>query len=326
MRTGNSSVARRATFGRSKPLPLENRSSVSSKPAASGAWSRWFPWTEGPRIPAHSLAETLDGGQAFRWNRAGAYFEGSWAQFRLRLKPGAGESILCSLPVKAERKAYLHALAEYFNLSTDFDAMADALPWRSDPVLRTALEAFPRLRILCQPVDETLFCFLCSSTKQVPQIKAICESVAAQAGTPQLQGGKALPSWEQIRTVGEDRLRACKLGYRARYIYASARLLAEDPDFFNRLRSMETQAAREALMQLPGVGRKIADCVLLFGLGRHEAFPIDTWIQRILARAYGLNGWSPDQHQQFASAHFGPAAGLAQQYLFAAARAGKILL
>jgi N-glycosylase/DNA lyase len=72
------------------------------------------------------------------------------------------------------------------------------------------------------------------------------------------------------------------------------------------------------------VGRKIADCTLLFGAGRLEAFPIDTWIEKILVRAYGLDGWSLNQLQDFARIHFGDGAGLAQQYLFAAARAGVI--
>ncbi|MAS97744.1 MAG: DNA-binding protein, partial [Kiritimatiellaceae bacterium] len=80
------------------------------------------------------------------------------------------------------------------------------------------------------------------------------------------------------------------------------------------------------LMQLPGVGEKIADCVLLFGLGRMESFPIDTWIEKILIRFYQLEGYSKNQLQQFARAHFGANAGYAQQFLFSAARSEEIMI
>ncbi|MGB0745205.1 MAG: DNA-binding protein, partial [Opitutales bacterium] len=179
-------------------------------------------------------------------------------------------------------------------------------------------------RILRQPLGETLFSFLCSSTKQIPQIKAICEAVADDLGDRLPDGSAALPSWPQLAAAGEERLRAAKLGYRARYIHQTAVYLAENPDYLNLTEQAPTEVARVRLMHLPGVGRKIADCTLLFGMARLEAFPIDTWVQKILTRAYGLKGWKNEQLLDFARAHFGPSAGLAQQYLFAAARAGII--
>jgi len=74
-------------------------------------------------------------------------------------------------------------------------------------------------------------------------------------------------------------------------------------------------------MELPGVGAKVADCVLLFGAGKLEAFPVDTWILKAMAKRYDLTGWKPDQITHFGRQHFGPLAGLAQQYLFAYERA-----
>ena len=80
---------------------------------------------------------------------------------------------------------------------------------------------------------------------------------------------------------------------------------------------MAQDSAKARLMELPGVGEKVADCVLLFGAGRLEAFPVDTWILKSLARRYHLTGWKPAQVAHFGRTHFGPLAGLAQQYLFA---------
>ena len=87
---------------------------------------------------------------------------------------------------------------------------------------------------------------------------------------------------------------------------------------------METPALLEELQALPGVGPKVAACVALFGFGRLDCFPVDTWVVQALGDAYGLRGWKPAQLERFGQAHFGAAAGLAQQYLFAAARHGRL--
>jgi N-glycosylase/DNA lyase len=280
-------------------------------------------WPEAPTLHQQTLAEILEGGQAFRWNLENGVFEGRWAHHVLRLRQ-AGPQIELSVPEGVNTRATAEAFCEYLALHTDFAALTDALPWRSDPVLRTAIAAFPGLRILRQPLAETLFAFLCSSTKQIPQIKSICETVARDLGDALADGSHALPTWAQLAEGGEARLRRAKLGYRARYIHETAVFLQERPDYLQSIEDAPTELARKLLMALPGVGRKIADCMLLFGAGRLEAFPIDTWVQKILARAYGLEGWKVDQLLDFARIHFGPSAGLAQQYLFAAARAGLI--
>jgi N-glycosylase/DNA lyase len=112
-------------------------------------------------------------------------------------------------------------------------------------------------------------------------------------------------------------LRACLLGFRARYIAETARFLAANPGWLDETETLPYAAAKERLCLLPGVGEKVADCVLLFGAGRLEAFPVDVWILKTLARRYGLDGWRTPHLTQFGRVHFGPLAGLAQQYLFA---------
>jgi N-glycosylase/DNA lyase len=128
---------------------------------------------------------------------------------------------------------------------------------------------------------------------------------------------RALPTWEALREVDESELRACKLGFLARHVHAIARWLAARPGWLEETASLPYAEAKARLVELPGVGAKIADCVLLFGAGRLEAFPVDVWVLRAMARRYGLAGWSPVQVAQFGRVHFGPLAGLAQQYLFA---------
>jgi N-glycosylase/DNA lyase len=112
-------------------------------------------------------------------------------------------------------------------------------------------------------------------------------------------------------------LRACLLGFRAKFISQTALFLAANPGWLEETETLPYAAAKERLCSLPGVGEKIADCVLLFGAGKLEAFPVDVWILKTMARRYGLDGWKPAQVTQFGRAHFGPLAGYAQQFLFA---------
>ena len=114
---------------------------------------------------------------------------------------------------------------------------------------------------------------------------------------------------------------SCFALLRARYIHQTAQFIAANPGWLEETEALPYTEAKARLVTLPGVGEKVADCVLLFGAGRLEAFPVDVWILKTMAARYGLDGWKPAQVAQFGRAHFGPLAGLAQQYLFAWERA-----
>jgi len=272
------------------------------------------------------LAELLDGGQAFRWHRQPAdTWIGQWSHHAVALRLDDGGRLHWRELTAAEPEQTATALLAYLNLADDHSAAAlDALPWRSDPHLRAAMAAFPGLRILRQPLGETLLAFLCSATKQIVQIKQMLALLAKHHGTPakchtlyDTSRGPRLPTWEQLAQVPEAELRKCQLGFRARYIAQTAAVIAAQPDWLTETEAADYPTAKQRLMSLPGVGEKVADCVALFGLGHLEAFPVDTWIIKAMARRYGLAGWSPRQIAHFGRVHFGPAAGLAQQYLFA---------
>jgi N-glycosylase/DNA lyase len=286
-------------------------------------FGEWQPWDNAPEWSQVGFEETINGGQAFRWQPINEGYEGRWGENVIRLRYIDGKTQFAT-PYGSDNTKARSALETYFAVDTDFAKLSDSLPWRNDPILKTSIQHFRGLRILRQPFAETLFCFLCSSTKQIPQIKAICEAVALDLGESLNDGSQALPTWSAIADAGEESLRKAKLGYRARYIYQSACFLQDNPDWLEKTEASPTAIARERLMQLPGVGRKIADCTLLFGAGRLDAFPIDTWVEKILSRSYQLENWKLPQLQDFARIHFGDTAGYAQQYLFAAARSGII--
>jgi N-glycosylase/DNA lyase len=293
------------------------------RPAAEIAWSAWQPFRPPVALSAAVLAEILDGGQAFRWHGpvgpetvAAPVWSGLWGTCTAQLRLTGG-ILEWRAPANLARRVG-PALPRYLALDRDWTALADRLPWRSDPHLATCLAAFPGLRLLRQPFGETLLGFLCSATKQIVQIKQMLALLAARHGQEIGTGiSPRLPSWPELAALPEADLRGCQLGFRARFIHQTARFLAAHPGWLEATEAAPYPEAKARLLTLPGVGEKVADCVLLFGAGRLEAFPVDTWVLKSLARRYGLAGWKPSQVAQFGRAHFGPLAGLAQQYLFA---------
>ena len=319
----------------------------------------------GPVPEPAVLAETLDGGQAFRWNRIEGraeapvrqtqgpepvegvsqprsiddpVYRGQWSDCLAEVRLHSGRIEWRAPAAITSRVAA--AIGPYFAAERDFHALADGLPWRSDAHLAACLQAFPGLRLLHQPFGETLLGFLCSATKQIVQIKQMLALLAERHGAPCSEVGptwrvgrnnrsdpggltesalpfRSLPTWLELATIPERELRACLLGFRAKFIHETAQFLAAHPGWLEETEHLPYAAAKERLCSLPGVGEKIADCVLLFGAGRLEAFPVDVWILRTMTERYGLHGWKPAQVAHFGRTHFGPLAGLAQQYLFA---------
>ena len=290
---------------------------------AAAEWTSWRPLRLAEGLPDALLAEQLDGGQSFRWNRQA---DGSWVGVfgstvaALRAGPQGLEwrGLKGAPPAENALRAYLDAEGAQARL-------AEALPWRSDPVLRAAREAFAGLRILRQDPHEALVGFLCSSNKRILQIRVMVAALADRLGEPLGGGFRALPTWQAIAAADDAVLRACSLGYRAAYLRGTAERLRRRPRWAEEFAALETPRLLAELQALTGVGPKVAACVALFGFGRLESFPVDTWVVQALAEAYGLRGWKPAQLEQFGRTHFGEAAGLAQQYLFSAARHGRLV-
>lgn len=289
------------------------------------AWSPWRPTTRPVKISALVLAETLKGGQAFRWQRVkeldGEIWQGVWQDCVARVRSGSKDTLEWSTPVDLKNAAAL--VEDYFATEVDFDALADQLPWRTDAVMEKRIRAWPGLRLLRQPLGETLLAFICSSAKQIPHIAQLCERMAQNFGEPIWGEVRAMPTWAKLAEVHESELRACSLGYRAAFVKHTAIKLGETPGWEKKIKAAPYAEAHAWLAELPGVGPKIADCVLLFGAAKFEAFPVDTWILQAMAERYGLDGWRPAQVAQFGRAHFGPLAGLAQQFLFSGERKEK---
>jgi N-glycosylase/DNA lyase len=263
----------------------------------------------------YDVAATLASGQAFRWKAAGDTHEGiignRWV--RLQVRPDR---------LRAETSAPAgdwRWLTDYLQLAADLPAIVASFP--DDAPLRSAVSACPGLRLLRQDHWECLASFILSSTKQIVQIQQcvglLCERFGERIAGPDGEGPFSFPSFTRLAAASEAELRACKLGFRAKYLRGTAQMLAAGEVALAGLRDLPTEEARAQLMRFPGVGRKIADCVLLFAYGRQDAFPVDVWVLKALRTLYFPNRRPTLRRlQHFAATYFGPNAGYAQQYLF----------
>lgn len=274
----------------------------------------------------YDLEATLGCGQAFRWEPADGGWEavvaGRWV--RLERDP-AGLRARC-----APDGADWDWLRRHLALDEDLEAIVSTFP--QDPPMRAAAEACRGLRLLRQEPWECLASFIASSNKQIVQIRRIVRALAERLGTPLAAPAArvcahAFPEPAVVVSAGDPALRACRLGYRVPFLLDAATRVVEGRLDLEALQEMPTPEARERLMEVAGVGPKIADCVLLFAYGRQDAFPIDVWVRRALTDLYfpRARRVAPARLARFSSTHFGAYAGYAQQYLFhhARIRAGK---
>jgi N-glycosylase/DNA lyase len=279
----------------------------------------------------YDLAATLNSGQAFRWKWVDNAWEGvvgrRWVRLRCRGTDsttggqGRGQSLEAQT---AEPPPDWTWLAEYLQLGVDLDAVLRSFP--DDLPLRQAVAACRGLRLLRQEPWECLASFLCSSTKQIVQIQQMVHLLSERFGEPVAVPAGHAPAWafptaQRLASCTEAELRACKLGFRAPHLLAAARAVAAGRIELDHLPRLGLEEARARLLALPGIGRKIADCVLLFACGFETAFPVDVWVARVLREFYFAGRPVPPRALlEFTASHFGPHAGYAQQYLFHFAR------
>lgn len=264
----------------------------------------------------YDLAATLTSGQAFRWKQAGAAWEGVVAGrwIELRQEPNA------IVARTAETQRDWEWLRQYLQLDIDLQQVISSFP--NDEPMRASVTACKGLRLLRQESWECLASFILSSTKQIVQIqqiiRALCECFGPRVAVPAGHAPEyAFPTAEQIASAAERDLRACKMGFRAPNLLATAQMVARGEIDLRRLADQDCETARTALVQLPGVGEKIANCVLLFAYGFQDAFPVDVWVRKALMQLYfPRRRPSPQRLEHFIRTHFGPNSGYAQQYLF----------
>ena len=272
-----------------------------------------------------SLDVTLCCGQVFRWEKRGEWWYGIVGDrvFKVRQTPAA-----LSFEDVDDR-----FIRRYFSLDHDLQRISEKIG--KDEHVKAALRQFRGLRIVRQSPWECLISFICATYKSVAAIRQMLNKLSARFGEKTVFDGYdfyTFPGPEKLGNAAEKALRSCGLGYRAKYVRETSRIILEGEFELEGLRSLPYQLAKERLCELQGVGAKVADCVLLFSLDRLDAFPVDVWVKRILLKYYAdrfpsalvqrllgkesLSNTDYERLNEFGRGYFGEYAGYAQEYLY----------
>jgi N-glycosylase/DNA lyase len=267
-------------------------------------------------IPELDLAMTLNSGQAFHWTAMDDGWTGCFGDTAVFLRQRGDKLEFRGIGDKD--------LRHYLALDHDLEAIRASC---DHPVVREAALGCQGLRILRQPRWECLATFILSPMKQVAHIRQMSLALRERFGTP-LSGTTvpAFPTASALAVATELELRACGLGFRAKGLLGTARLIASGAFDPEALTTLSTAEARDALCSLPGIGRKVANCILLFAYGRLEVVPVDVWIGRILGSFRGRRKATPAELERYGERVLGPYAGYVQQWLFHRARTGLLEL
>lgn len=250
-----------------------------------------------------SARQTFTCGQCFRWTEQpdGSYL-GIVRGLPARVSDQDGALVLSS-----DEQQFAQLWRGYFDCDTDYAAICDS--FAIDAFTAAAADFGRGIRILRQEPWEALCTFILSQCNNIPRITGIVDRLCTLLGEPisfEQQTLYAFPSPEQLAICTPEDLASLRAGYRTPYLIAAAQAVCSGTVDFSALSRMDTDAARREIMQLRGVGRKVADCFLLFGLHKLDAFPVDTWMKKVAAY------YSGDMKQFINS----PYAGVYQQYFF----------
>ena len=256
-------------------------------------------------------------GQCFRWNKeADGSYTGVFGNNVINVKKEKSNIVffgVCEENIKT-------ICTEYFDLNTDYEKIKDNLS-SIDDYLKNSIQYGQGIRILKQDLWETLISFIISANNNIPRIKTIIERISENYGNKIKFGEKTyytFPRPEMLaNTTGQD-FRKLGLGFRDVRVYETVQKTLKKEINLSRLEKEDNiELLKEQLLKIPGVGPKVADCIMLFSLKKYNVFPVDVWVKRVIAELYYENKeQTPKEIQKFAKKQYGDLAGLAQQYLF----------
>ena len=209
---------------------------------------------------------------------------------------------------------------EYFNLQTNYEAIKEKLS-NIDIYLKNSIKYGNGIRILKQDLWETLLSFIISANNNIPRIKTIIERIAKKYGDKIEYKNNiyyTFPTAEMLQNASIEDFRSLGLGFRDVRIYETVQKTLKGEIDLEELKQEEnTERLRKELLEIPGVGPKVADCVMLFALNKFDVFPVDVWVKRVISELYfDKKEQTPNVIHEFAEKQYGDLAGLAQQYLF----------
>ncbi len=273
------------------------------------------------KVKDFDLTHIFECGQCFRWIKQQ---DGSYRG----IVGGRAVNVSMEGDVLYIRNATLQDFVDiwydYFDLGTDYSEIKAVL--EKDPIMKEAIKTGCGIRLLRQDFWEMLISFIISANNMIPRIMKTVDSLSALKGGC-IDSDMAYYSFPETAALANstlEEIQQCRAGFRCKYIHETSRLVNQNAVTRDRLLGMGTEAARKELMKLPGVGPKVADCILLFSGVKFDVFPTDVWVKRVMEELYLKKDSTLKEIQKFAGEHFGNLTGYAQQYLFYHARLNKI--
>ena len=274
---------------------------------------------------AFDLDFSLCCGQVFRWRKINGWWYGI-----------VGEKVVkvcqCGAELQFENVSE-EFVQTYFGLNDDLAQISQCIG--KDDYIKKALQRFEGLRIVRQLPWECLISFICATYKSIAAIELMLKKLSIKFGEKQVFDGMdfyTFPTVERLANASENGLQECGLGYRAKYVQATAKKIIDQNINLEDLKNLPYLEARKKLLDFSGVGLKVADCVLLFSLRKLEAFPVDVWVKRVILNHYAdqlpepfvkklqshtsLTNGEYQKIGDFARTYFGAYAGYAQEYLY----------
>jgi len=276
-----------------------------------------------------NLDYTLACGQAFRWEKLNGWWRGVLRETVVKIRQ-SGEVLRYQSYPKRVNSAFVWS---YFRLDDDLPQIYSRI--RKDRYINEAVKRFQGLRLMCQDPWECLISYICATNKNIPAIKNMISNMCMRFGKKipvENEEFYTFPKPHALAEANLKELRLCKLGFRAERVKAASKLVSSGAFDLEAMKTLPYERAKKELMTLPGVGPKVADCVLLFSLDKLEAFPIDVWMKRIILEFYrehfeqsfidkvtAKKFLSPREYEIircFGRKYFREYVGYAQEYLF----------
>jgi len=264
-------------------------------------------------------------GQVFRWRKIDSWWYGVVGEYVVKI-------CQCGAELKFENVS-ADFVRTYFGLNDNLEEISQCIA--RDDYVRLALRRFEGLRIVRQVPWECLISFICATYKSIAAIELMLSKLSVKFGEKRVFDGLdfyTFPSAKKLAFASQNGLQECGLGYRAKYVQATAKKIHDENINLETLKNLPYLEARKMLMEFPGVGLKVADCVLLFSLRKMEAFPVDVWVKRVILNHYAnqlpeglvkklqshdsLTNGEYEKLGAFARTYFGAYAGYAQEYLY----------
>ena len=262
-----------------------------------------------------NIHETINSGQIFLWEN----YRDTWFVID-------GNDIIMAKQTPFKIMTFSKKSKNFFREDDNYEKILKNIT--GDKIVKNAIKHYPGLRVTRQDPFQCCISFIISANSNIPKIRMGLQKLCRKFGTRVMFQKKEFflfPRPKMLAKATLQDLQECKLGYRSKYVLDTSRTIASGEIDFDELKKADYQEAKELLLKLPGVGDKVADCIMLFSLEKLEAFPLDTWVVKILQKYYSddfcmdKKTISKNKYENIHRSvlkHFGKYAGYSQQFLY----------